>query len=134
MTDFAKLAEHKSNQRDIMRANKLRKEMPLAECLLWNALRTNGKNKGMRFRRQHTISPYVVDFACLKVKLIIEIDGESHNNRHLYDKSRDDYLKDLGYEVMRFTNEDVYQNLEGVVLMILNYVMERIEAVVVPHP
>jgi very-short-patch-repair endonuclease len=134
MADFARFAEHHYDQRDILRAKALRKGAPLAERLLWEALRATAKNEGLRFRRQHPIHPYIVDLVCLKANLVIEIDGSSHDSRRLYDQQRDAYLKNLDYEVMRFTNEDVRQNLENVVLMVLNCAVERIGSLHAPLP
>jgi very-short-patch-repair endonuclease len=77
-----------------------------------------GQLSGHRFTRQYQIGPYYPDLICRKQKLIIEVDGYSHDSRQEYDEARDRFIVSQGYRVMRFTNEDVMQNLEGVVMMI----------------
>ncbi|HKL43693.1 MAG TPA: endonuclease domain-containing protein [Candidatus Absconditabacterales bacterium] len=74
------------------------------------------KNKkiGVKFLRQRMVGGYIVDFYCSKLKLIIEIDGESHNYKIDYDKKRIKYLKSLGFKVLFYTDEQVLNNLEGV--------------------
>jgi very-short-patch-repair endonuclease len=113
--NYARFAEHPNDQEDYRRAKELRKAMPLAEQILWNALRVNTKKLKLRFRHQHPIHPYIVDFICIKLKLIIEVDGMSHDMRVEYDEKRDRFLKNAGYEVMHFTNEDVYDRCGGVI-------------------
>jgi very-short-patch-repair endonuclease len=69
---------------------------------------------GYKFRRQHSIEEYFVDFVCLKKKLVIEIDGESHEEQIVYDRIRQADLERLGFTVLRYTEDDVVENLEGV--------------------
>ena len=69
---------------------------------------------GLKFRRQHPVEPYIVDFYCVEAKLVIELDGESHNSRETYDEDRAKFLANLGLNVMRITNDDVLTNLDGV--------------------
>ena len=126
MAPFVRLADHKSKDRDVHRAQALRKEAPMFERLLWEALRLSAKQSGLRFRRQHPFSPYILDFVCLKARLVVEIDGMSHDTRLDKDGQRDNFLKEHGYDVMRFTNDDVRTNLENVVGMILDRAFERI--------
>ncbi|MHB8843903.1 MAG: endonuclease domain-containing protein [Nitrospirota bacterium] len=97
----------------------LRKEMPPAEVILWNVLRGKGLS-GRKFRRQYSIGPYIVDFYCPQAKLAIEIDGESHfiEGAEMRDRERQKYIQAKGIQVLRFTNTDVYERLEGVVLQI----------------
>ncbi|MET1111397.1 MAG: DUF559 domain-containing protein, partial [Allosphingosinicella sp.] len=90
-----------------------------AERRLWYALREK-RLEGAKFRRQVVIGPYIADFACrLPKMLVVEVDGETHAGRELYDAARTTDLKKRGYEVMRFTNSDVMTNLDGVLLTIL---------------
>ena len=110
---------------EIQRAKQLRKKAPMVERLLWQALCSTAKTHGLRFRRQHVISPYIVDFICLRAMLVIEIDGPSHDVRQVYDTKREHFLEGLGYSVVRFTNQDVRENLEGVVETIMNAAKER---------
>jgi len=101
----------------ITRARKLRKESTPAERLLWSALR-NASFAGLKFRRQHPIGFYVADFCCQEEKLVIELDGDSHDFSERKDKERTEALNDEGYRVIRFANADVLDNLEGVLMMI----------------
>jgi very-short-patch-repair endonuclease len=123
---FIPLAGRKSDSKDSRRAKALRKEAPLCERLLWNALRESTAHEAFRFRRQHPIHPYIVDFACLRAKLVVEIDGRSHDGQQRYDERRDACLNKLGYKVMRFANEDVRENLEGIVLTFIAAVKNRL--------
>jgi very-short-patch-repair endonuclease len=87
--------------------------MTLAEHKLWQAIR--GKQLGAyRFRRQHPIGPYIADFACIEKLLVIELDGEQHQDQAAYDERRTAYVESLGWKVLRFWNNDVLNNLEGV--------------------
>jgi very-short-patch-repair endonuclease len=82
---------------------------------------------GFKFRRQHPIGPYIVDFVSLDQKLVVEVDGSQHATRSSEDRKRDRWLGDEGFRVIRFWDNEVFQNLEGV--------LERIrEALVTPHP
>src|SRR5580693_2174186 len=108
-------ARHRNSAKDYERAKELRRSMPVSEQKMWIALRNMRKVSGLKFRHQQPINPYIVDFVCFGIKLVVELDGDSHNNRQNYDAKRTEYLNGLGYKVMRFTNEDVMNNLEGVV-------------------
>ena len=101
----------------IERARKLRRESTPAERLLWSALR-NCSFAGLKFRRQHPIGFYVADFCCQQEKLIIELDGDSHDFSEQKDNERTEVLNKEGYRVIRFSNADVLDNLEGVLKMI----------------
>ncbi|MFD1765471.1 endonuclease domain-containing protein, partial [Sphingorhabdus buctiana] len=103
--------------RDINRSRELRREASLAERLIWPAL-SSGKLSGHRFTRQYQIGPYFCDLVCRSAKLVVEIDGFSHDLRQGYDARRDSFLRDQGYRVLRFANDDVMHNLEGVVATI----------------
>jgi very-short-patch-repair endonuclease len=103
--------------RDINRSRELRREASLAERLLWLAL-SSGKLSGHRFTCQYQIGPYFCDLVCRSAKLVIEIDGYSHDIRQSCDARRDSFLRNQGYRVLRFSNDDVMQNLEGVVATI----------------
>jgi very-short-patch-repair endonuclease len=132
MAKYIRLAEHKSDAPDIRRAKKLRKEAPLAERLVWNALQTAAKNEGLRFRRQHPFPPYTLDFVYLKARLVIEIDGLSHDLRKVHDKQREAHIKKHGYVIMRFTNEDVRTNLGNVIQMIIGRALDLTRVVYIP--
>lgn len=101
------------------RARKLRQNQTEAEKKLWQILR-NRRLNGFKFYRQYPIYPYYVDFICRTEALIIELDGGQHNEEKAiqYDEKRTDFLKSKGYRVIRFWNNDVMKNIEGVVLEI----------------
>lgn len=96
------------------RARELRRAQTANEMLLWRQLR-NRRFAGEKFRRQHPIEPYIVDFVCLSRRLIVELDGGQHaERRNAYDLKRDDYLRSRGFRILRFWNNEVFDNLEGV--------------------
>jgi very-short-patch-repair endonuclease len=100
-------------------ARKLRREMSPAEKLLWWALKQHPG--GNRFRKQCPQGPYSLDFACLAARLAIEVDGEAHDrgDRPERDARRDAYLRKCGFTVLRISAAEVFRNLEGVVLGIV---------------
>lgn len=109
---------------------KLRRNQTPQESKLWTILRNRGF-ENFKFRRQFKIDNYIVDFCCLNNKLIIEIDGGHHNelNNIDSDKERQQYLESRGYKVIRFWNNEIDRNIDGVI--------ERISdslKTVLPHP
>lgn len=100
-------------------ANELRRRETDAEKKLWAAIRGR-KLKGKKFRRQHPIDKYILDFYCHECKLGIELDGAIHNEKMnvLYDRSRTDDLNAIGITILRFKNEDVMLQMEKVLLKI----------------
>jgi len=100
-------------------ARKLRASQTSAEARLWSALR-NRRLAHWKFRRQHPIDRYVVDFVTLEGKLIVEVDGATHGTDEeiARDMKRTRILESLGFRVVRVTNSDVYDNLPGVLEMI----------------
>jgi very-short-patch-repair endonuclease len=94
-------------------AKKLRKNSTDAERLLWKHLRAQ-QVEGLKFRRQHPIGNYIVDFVCVPKKIVIELDGGQHAEEVSKDSERDKWLKTEGYKVLRFWNNEVLKNLEGV--------------------
>jgi very-short-patch-repair endonuclease len=101
------------------RAKQLRRTMTRAETLLWRHLKAD-RLAGLSFRRQTPIGNYIADFVAHSRKLVVEVDGESHDfeERIRHDERRDRWFESRGYRVLRFTNDDVLKNLEGVVLSI----------------
>lgn len=91
----------------------LRREMTPTEKLFWQKI-SNRQFLNLKFRRQHGIGQYIVDFYCPERKLIIEIDGDSHAETEGYDKKREQYFYSLGYRTVRYTNRDIFNNIEGV--------------------
>jgi very-short-patch-repair endonuclease len=104
-------------------ARELRNNSTLAEIMLWNELKGR-KLRGYRFMRQKPIGEYIVDFFCSKLKLIIEIDGESHIGKEDYDRQRQQDLEDLGLTFLRFDDLEVRYNLDRVIQTIENRVQE----------
>ena len=104
------------SSRQRQRAKQLRAEMTRAETLLWRYIRAH-RIDGLGFRRQAPIKTYIADFVCHAARLVIELDGESHDfaERQRLDARRDAFFRSQGYRVLRFMNEDVLSNLEGVV-------------------
>jgi very-short-patch-repair endonuclease len=94
-------------------ARKLRRDQTDAERKLWFRLRDRRLN-GMKFRRQMPIRSYVVDFCCESAHLVVELDGGQHNERSVEDAKRTADLEDYGYLVLRFWNNDVMSNIDGV--------------------
>lgn len=90
------------------------------EKQLWRILR-NRHFAGYKFRRQHIINRYIVDFVCLEKRLIIEVDGGQHQKQKQYDEDMDQYLKQQGYRIVRFWNNEVLENSEGVQQVILQH-------------
>jgi very-short-patch-repair endonuclease len=99
-------------------AKRLRTNQTPLEQKLWYALRAR-RFGGAKFRRQVVIGRYIVDFACrIPRMLVIEIDGDTHGAQRAYDEERTVFLESKGYRVLRFTNQDVATNIEGVLAMI----------------
>jgi very-short-patch-repair endonuclease len=97
----------------IQRARVLRKNLTDAEQLFWQHLRLRQIN-GYKFRRQRPIGSYIVDFVCLEKRLIIELDGGQHAEKVKYDTERDTWLEAQGFTVLRFWNNEVIHNIDGV--------------------
>ena len=91
-----------------------RRYMTPAESALWECLRN--KNLGVRFRRQHPVFNYIPDFVCLEKQLVVEVDGDYHfiGNQQVSDDERTQYLNQYGFEVIRFTNDEVLGNIDEV--------------------
>jgi very-short-patch-repair endonuclease len=100
-------------------AKNLRKRSTDAELLLWSRVRA-GRFESLRFRRQHPIGQHIVDFVCLEKKLVIELDGGQHNlpDNIQKDKQRDAWLEKEGYTVVRFWDNEVIMNTNGVLEVI----------------
>jgi len=95
------------------RARSLRNSQTDVEGLLWSRLRRKQMH-GLRFRRQTPIGQYIADFACLRVRLIVEIDGSQHSDAIDYDVRRSEYFRQFGFRVLRFTNRDVLVEFDNV--------------------
>ncbi len=113
---------------NVDRARVLRTRMTDAEQKLWRHLR-NRQLQGFKFRRQHEISHYIVDFVCTQEKLIVELDGGQPLEQIEYDEHRTQQLKAMGYRVLRFWNNDVLMDATSVLEVILKTL-----ASAAPHP
>jgi very-short-patch-repair endonuclease len=104
------------------RRQTLRNLAPRAEVVLWRYLKDK-RLSGYKFRRQYSVGPYVIDFYCPKIKLAIEVDGPTHFNKEarIYDRVRQEYIEQFNIRFLRFMNSDVYNNIEGVIEKILEY-------------
>jgi len=116
------------------RAKQLRRTMTRAETVLCRHLKAHRLAR-LSFRRQTPIGNYIADFVAHSCKLIVEVDGESHDfeERHRHDERRDRWFASRGYHVLRFTNDDVFQNLEGVVSSILQAAEQAVPASLARH-
>ena len=99
-------------------ANQLRKNQTDAEKLLWFALRNRQINK-LKFRRQVPLGPYAADFVCFENRLIVELDGGQHADAEAYDGARTSWLEGEGFHVIRFWNNEVLPNREGVLARLM---------------
>jgi very-short-patch-repair endonuclease len=114
------MTRHRINVTTTGNARALRTDMTDAERMLWQALR--GKQlHDARFRRQHPVGKYIADFACPDEKLIVELDGGQHQEQVAYDEARTVFLRAQGWEVLRFWNNEVLENLEGVLAKIVEH-------------
>ena len=118
------MARYPSSQKS--RTRKLRENQTDVERKLWSQLR-GGNLAGVKFRRQHPIGPFIVDLCCVERGLVVELDGGQHADRSAEEERRCNVLNRLGYRVLRFWNNEVLSNLDGV--------LEKIsEALDGPHP
>ncbi|MDY5238402.1 endonuclease domain-containing protein [Bacteroides helcogenes] len=98
-----------------MQRKELRNHSTPAEATLWKMLKGE-QVAGLKFRRQHSVGPYILDFFCPEIKLAIELDGEVHNKQEEYDEQRTHFLqKTKGIEVLRFENRTVFENAELII-------------------
>jgi very-short-patch-repair endonuclease len=108
----------RSNPKTKHQAIQLRKKSTPAERKLWSKIRDD--QLGVTFRRQHAVGNFIPDFCSPKAKIIIELDGSQHLEQGEYDEERTKFLVSLGYKVIRFWNNDVMNNIDGVILAIMN--------------
>jgi very-short-patch-repair endonuclease len=100
-------------------AAELRRNQTDAESRLWHYLRVH-QMKNIHFRRQHVIGPFIVDFCALGIKLVLELDGGQHLEQADDDARRTKYLESKGYRVLRFWDHEVFENIDGVWLVIFD--------------
>jgi len=107
------MADDQRNRDTGERARSLRKTQPVSEGLLWSVLRAR-QLCGLKFRRQHPIEPWIVDFACPEKMLVVEIDGDYHDYIVENDLKRQEHLVAMGWKVIRFTDKDVEEDADAV--------------------
>lgn len=108
---------HRKDPESTRRARELRARQTEAESLLWAVLRDR-RLCDLKFRRQYGIGPFIVDFACVTKKLVVEVDGGYHDEVYEEDKSRQKEIEARGWNVIRFTNEEVLGDVEAVAIAI----------------
>lgn len=106
-------------------ARKMRRNPTPAEAVLWDRLR--GSALGQKFVRQALVSGYIVDFYCASRNLAVEVDGWYHDDRRAYDKMRDGHIYERGVRVIRFSNEQVLENIEGVLIEIRTALAKQVQ-------
>jgi len=117
----------KANAATLKTARLLRKRMTYSENLLWEKLK--GKQLlGLRFRRQHPIDIFIADFYCHIAKLVIEIDGDIHLEQIEYDDGREAEIEKYNIKIIRFTNDEVNNDIEGVLQKIETVIKVRIKS------
>lgn len=111
-------------RRGTLRARQLRRDQTDAEATLWRVLRSRGL--GVKFRRQYPVGPYITDFASIERGLVVELDGSGHATPEgrAHDAERTRYLNAAGFRVLRFWNNEVLTNLDGVVQAIQAVLVE----------
>lgn len=109
-----------------LRARDLRKRHTPAEQALWKLLRDR-RLRDLKFRRQFPIDPFVADFCCWELRLVIELDGEIHAEAQqaARDRERDAYIRGLGFTILRFPNERVFRDRSGVISEVLGFVRRK---------
>lgn len=115
----------KSSKFSIAKARKLRKKMTDSERKLWRLLRDS--LLGVHFRRQAPLGPYIVDFLCLKPRIVVELDGSQHYQKDasIYDSERDAYFQQEGFTVLRFNDREFLTNSPAVLQKILDQIQTQ---------
>ena len=109
-----------NNPKNLSIRRNLRRTQTPQEIILWSKLRSRGT--GYKWKRQVSIGKYIIDFYCPEKRLAVEIDGIQHDDNKEYDVERTEYLKTQGITVLRFWNNEVNTNIEGVLLMIMKII------------
>jgi very-short-patch-repair endonuclease len=112
-------------QRQLVNARALRAEMTDAELILWRELR-HRQIHGARFRRQHPVDRYIVDFACVELRVAVELDGGQHAERSAEDALRTQRLEEVGWCVVRYWNNDVLERRVDVLADIASHIVHRL--------
>jgi very-short-patch-repair endonuclease len=109
------------------KASYLRKSMTKAEACLWKYALRAGGICGYKFKRQRPVSFYIADFMCIELKLIIEVDGLTHQNETVFNKDqiREKHLRVLGFEILRFSDKAILENIDGVKTILINWIISN---------
>lgn len=114
--------EYKKRIQNLVKYKHLRKTLrnhpTNAESFLWSKIKNN--HLSFKFRRQQGVGDYIVDFYCSETKLVIELDGEVHRNKYESDVERDNFLIEQGIKILRYRNEEIMKNIDGVLEDIKN--------------
>lgn len=105
-------------------ARSLRKRQTPAERAMWTILRDR-RLRDLKFRRQFPIHPFITDFCCWEIRLVIELDGEVHAKQTERDRERDAFIRGSGFTVMRFSNDRVFEDVTGVIEEILAFARKK---------
>ena len=105
-------------------ARSLRKRQTPAERAMWAVLRDR-RLRDLKFRRQFPIGPFVADFCCWEIRLVVELDGEVHAEQVERDRERDDFIRRSGFTVLRFPNDRVFEDTGGVIEEILAFARKK---------
>ncbi|RLD54982.1 MAG: DNA methylase [Bacteroidetes bacterium] len=118
--------QNKSNYNKKLKSfsRELRKNSTKGEIIIWKKILRNKKFYVYQFNRQYAIGNYIADFICRKLKLVIEIDGYSHNFKTEKDFAKDKYLKNLGYTVIQFKETEIYKDMNNVIRTLEKYYNE----------
>jgi|SRR6266850_3801430 len=108
-------------------ARRLRSDQTNAENRLWSRLRAR-QLEGFKFRRQHSIGPFVADFFCLEARLVIELDGSQHADQLADDQRRTEFIRDAGYSVLRVWNHEVISEIDEVIQRIADALEQNRDA------
>ena len=117
----------KSSKKPVKAAINLRKNSTEVERFLWSYLRRS-QLEGFKFRRQQPLGKYIVDFVNFRKKIVIEVDGGQHAIKRVKDRERDKWLRKEGFEILRFWDNEVLENIEGVLKVV------RDKLLLSPHP
>ena len=117
---------HRRDPQLTQKARALRARQTEAESLLWYLLRAR-RLCGLKFRRQFPIAPFVADFACVEKKLVVEVDGGYHDHVYENDLSRQRRIEDAGWDVIRFSNEDVRGDIEAIAIAIARHLKMKLQ-------
>ena len=112
-------------------SRKLRRDMTIAEQCLWRRIRT--QQLGVKFRRQHPAGIYILDFACVELMLALELDGGQHAEAQVKDEKRTKWLEAKGWKVLRFWNNELLKNIDGV-LEEINHTLSNLQIDVIAPP